>query len=127
MRTTITVIHPDKVIDLTFSSQGQDKWTLSKEDLLYPPSQVETTAFSTDATDTAIPLVEPEWKWIQENEDTLRENYAGRWIAVLFNRVVTVGDSEIDVLRGAEELGYENPFTFYVPTQAEPAVMANYR
>lgn len=121
MRTTVTILHPDKIINL---DQGQGKWILSLEHLLSPPLEVGTDLPSIDGTNTAIPLVEPEWEWIQENEHSLRENYAGRWIAVLLNRVVTVGKSEIEVLRSAEELGYENPFTFYVPTQSEPVAMA---
>jgi len=121
MRTTATILHRDKVIGL---AQGQGEWVLTAEHLLSAPFQVGTDAPSIDATDTAIPLVEPEWEWIQENEDSLRENYAGRWIAVLLNRVVAVGESEIEVLRTAEELRYENPFTFYVPTQFEPVAMA---
>jgi hypothetical protein len=121
MRTTVTILHRDKVIDL---DQGQGRWILSVEDMLFPPFHVGTYTSSIDATNTAIPLVEPEWEWIQENEDSLRENYAGRWIAVLLNRVVAVGQGEIDVLRSAEELGYDNAFTFYVPTQSEPVAMA---
>jgi len=122
MRTTVTFHHRDKVIDLV---QGQGQWILSVEDMLFPPFHVRTHASSVDATNTVVPLVEPEWEWIQENEESLRENYAGRWIAVLLNRVVAVGRSEMDVLRSAEELRYENPFTFYVPTQSEPVAMAS--
>jgi hypothetical protein len=121
MRTTVTIHRRDKVIDL---DQGQGQWTLSAEDMLFPPFHVGTHPSPIDATDTAIPLVEPEWEWIQENEESLRENYPGRWIAVLLNRVVAIGEGEIDVLRSAEELGYENPFTFYVRTRSEPVAMA---
>lgn len=128
MRTTRTVLDPDKVIeltDLTDLTQGQRLWTLSAEDLLSQPFRLETDFSLLDATDTSIPLVEPEWKWIQENENSLRENYAGLWIAVVLNRVVTIGESEIEVLRRAEELRYGSPFTFHVPTQTEPVAMAS--
>ena len=37
MRGTITVLHPEKVIDLT---QWQGEWKLSKDDLLAPPQAV---------------------------------------------------------------------------------------
>lgn len=122
MRGTITVLHPEKVIDLT---QWQGEWKLSKDDLLAPPQAVTDTP-AVDATDEAIPVVEPEWEWIQKNEDTLRDNYAGRWIAVLLNRVVAVGADELEVLRSAEALGYGNVFTFYVPTDAEAVAMAGF-
>ena len=118
MRGTATVLHPEKVIVLT---QWPGEWMLAKDDLL-APSQTDTPA--ADATDKAIPAVEPEWEWIQENEDSLRADYAARWIAVLLNRVVAVGADELDVLRNAEALGYGNVFTFYVPTDSEPVAMA---
>ena len=122
MRTTITVLDRNKILRLT---QGEGEWTLSNEDLLSQPFRLETDFSPLDATDTSIPLVEPEWKWIQENENSLRENYAGLWIAVVLNRVVTIGESEIEVLRRAEGLRYGSPFTFHVPTQTEPVAMAS--
>lgn len=120
MRGTVTVLHPENVIDLT---QWPGHWKLSKDDLL-APSQTITDTPVADATDEAIPVVEPEWEWIQENEHSLTADYSGRWIAVVQKRVVAVGLTEIEVLRTAEELGYSSPFTFYVRTASEPVTMA---
>lgn len=116
----MTIHRRDAVIDL---AQWPGEWTLSKEHLLCP-SDVAAHAQATDATDGSIPQVEPEWEWIQDNEDSLREDYAGRWIAVLLNRVVAIGSTEIEVLRSTESLGYGSPFTFHVPTESEPIAMA---
>ena len=122
MRTTVTIHRRDAVIDL---AHEHGEWHLSSEDmLLIAPDVATTDAPSIDATDRTISQVEPEWEWIQENEDNLRVDYAGRWIAVVLNRVAAIGPTEIDVLRDAETLGYGNPFTFYVPTESEPASMA---
>ncbi len=65
----------------------------------------------------------PEWDWIQANEAWLREKYAGLWIAVRENAMVAVAGSEVEVLKEADEGGYEDVFTFYVPTESEPAVV----
>jgi hypothetical protein len=65
----------------------------------------------------------PEWDWIQANEARLREKYAGLWIAVKENGMVAVAGSEVEVLKQADESGYADVFTFYVPTGSEPAVV----
>jgi hypothetical protein len=65
----------------------------------------------------------PEWEWIQANEARLREKYAGLWIAVAENGMVAVAGSEVEVLKQANKIGHENVFTFYVPTESEPAVV----
>jgi len=132
MRTTATIHRRDNVIDL---AQGRGQWTLSADDFLMP-DRIATNGPAIDATDSTdvtpalnatdsdTSEVEPEWEWIQKNEGTLRENYGGLWIAVLADRVVAVGGDELAVLQGAEALGYNNVFTFYVSTDSEPVAMA---
>jgi len=69
----------------------------------------------------------PEWEWIQGQEGWLRDKYAGLWIAVVGDRLVAVGDSEVSVLKKATRLGYDDAFTYYVPSEHEPAIVAGER
>lgn len=69
----------------------------------------------------------PEWEWIQGQEGWLRDKYAGLWIAVVGDRLVAVGDSEVSVLKKATRLGYDGAFTYYVPSEHEPSVVAGGR
>ncbi len=66
----------------------------------------------------------PEWDWIQENEQWIREKFAGLWIAVSHDDLVAIGETEVEALDRAESFGYKHTFTYYVPTGTEAVVVA---
>jgi hypothetical protein len=51
-----------------------------------------------------------EWRWIQANRERLQEQYEGRWIAVVGERVVGAGINLATALRQAKKKGLSEPF-----------------
>lgn len=62
--------------------------------------------------------------WIEENFEAVRAAFAGLWIAVQGQSVAAVGQTELEALEQATRVGHDCPYTYYVPTEDEPAPMA---
>ena len=62
--------------------------------------------------------------WIEENFEAVHEVFAGMWIAVEGQSVAAIGQTELEALEQATRVGHDCPYTYYVPTEDEPAPMA---
>ncbi len=62
--------------------------------------------------------------WIEESFETITEKYAGLWIAVEGTSVISIAQTELDVLKQAARVGHDAPYTYRVPSEDEPAPMA---
>lgn len=64
---------------------------------------------------------DPDWTWIQENRDFLREKFEGRWIAVLGQEIVGVGDTSHDAYASVRD--FSTPLLYHVPHPSEPIAL----
>jgi len=54
-------------------------------------------------------------EWVSSHLDELRQNYAGRWVAILGNEVVASAPTLPQLLDNIHELGIEHPFLTEIP------------
>jgi|CXWL01.1.fsa_nt_gi hypothetical protein len=66
---------------------------------------------------TKVFEMSPELKWLSSKPAALRA-YEGKWVGILGDRVVAVGDSASEVLDIADAAGLDNPLV----TRIGPAV-----
>ena len=52
-------------------------------------------------------------QWWNENCSKLQEEYSGKWIAILDQKVVAVGDDSSDLIEGVESKFRRAPFVVY--------------
>lgn len=65
----------------------------------------------------------PEWTWIQENQDLLREKYEGKWIAVVGQEVVGVADNSHEAFMTFKD--FTVSLLYHVPSLNEPIALGS--
>lgn len=83
-------------------------------------------ALQDSAPSPSVPGRFPESVWIEENFEAVSAAFAGLWIAVGGEgpSIAAVGQTELEALEQAAVVGHDCPYTYYVPTEHEPAPMA---
>jgi len=114
-------LSPEEVLQ-KLSSSGVEWYLTEQGDLMIKYWQLGAEGFvspervGTIQSQENAPVHANALEWVSGHLDELRQNYAGRWVAILGNVVVESAPTLPQLLARIAELGIEQPFLTEIPT-----------